>query len=73
MNSEVHSVECVSSYQLCLHISVSVDEEGWEVLVGVVLDAIRGDGAYELGVWEPYSELPEVLVDKVTQRDGTLC
>ena len=70
--SHVHPSEVSRACQLSLHLSLEVDEQGGQVLVGVVGDASCRDTAQELGGGELWSHVVDELVDKGTQWNTLL-
>lgn len=49
---EIHAAEDERADVLGLHVALEVDEDGGQVVVGVVGDAGGGDGLEELGLRE---------------------
>ena len=69
---QVHSTHLLGADDLRLHGSLVVDEDGGQVLVGVVGDAGGGDGPDELGGGEPGGEPVHVLVDEGAEGHALL-
>lgn len=67
---EVHASKHQRADELRLHLSLKVNEDGWQVAVGVVWDAGGGDGLKELGLREFLGQDTQMLVDEGTERDA---
>lgn len=69
-NFEVHATKDQRANELGLHLSLEIDKDGGQVVVGVVGDAGGGDGLEELGLRELLGQHTQVLVNEGTQRDA---